>query len=255
MRLIRCNQCKLMYRFPTESEEVNSVHYERYYKRGMTSHFPPDAELKTYLANDFRGSKLDHSEKIELVSAVAGPGKKVLDFGCSWGYTLHQLRSFGFDPVGFEVSRRRAEYGRIKLGVPILDSGKILSLPPESFDVILAIHVLEHLPGLKNVFELFNRLLRRGGHAFIFGPNAGGSEARRLGVRWQPLISVDHTLALTPEFYEAALPRWGFDYRIASSPYVREVICRFFKADESPHDTNGDELLVLARKNSALPDR
>lgn len=49
------------------------------------------------------------------------PQRRVLDFGCSRGCGVHQLKQAGYDAFGFEISRPRAELGRCELGVEILD--------------------------------------------------------------------------------------------------------------------------------------
>lgn len=66
--------------------------------------------------------------------------------------------------TGFEISRKRAGYGRDRLGLDIIDDpAKLAALPDNSLDIIFTSHVLEHLPDLKDPFALFHRLLKKDG--------------------------------------------------------------------------------------------
>jgi 2-polyprenyl-3-methyl-5-hydroxy-6-metoxy-1,4-benzoquinol methylase len=76
--------------------------------------------------------------------------------------------------------------------------------------------VLEHLLSLKEIFELFARILKPGGVVFIMVPNSGGKKARDLGIRWQAMINEKHTLALEGGFFEKNMTPFGFNVRAFS---------------------------------------
>jgi 2-polyprenyl-3-methyl-5-hydroxy-6-metoxy-1,4-benzoquinol methylase len=181
------------------------------------------------------------------------PAGRVLDYGCSWGYGAYQMNRAGYQTVGFEISKPRAELGRRKLGIEIIDSLSALDLLPDSsFDGIFASHVLEHLQSLKEVFGFFARVLRPGGIAMVLVPNAGGKMARELGTGWGPMISEKHTLALDGEFFLNNMPGFGFEVRVISDPYDQKRVDAVLNdADALHHD--GQELMVIARKT--VPDR
>jgi 2-polyprenyl-3-methyl-5-hydroxy-6-metoxy-1,4-benzoquinol methylase len=139
------------------------------------------------------------------------PGGRVLDFGCSWGYSLVQWKAAGYDAVGFEWARDRARFGRESLGVAIHDEFSALEREPAgSFDLVYADHVMEHLTMLRQPLDLFARLLRRGGALLIYVPNGAGMPARRQGTAWRALIGESHTVALTAEWCNRNLPAHGF---------------------------------------------
>ena len=140
---------------------------------------------------------------------------------------------------------RGADYGRRHLQVTILDDVAALErLPPASFDVIHSSHVLEHLPEPRQAFMIFERLLKPSGVLVIFVPNAGGKNARELGVRWGPMICEKHCLAMDATFFAHNLPRYAFYPLFGCSPYNRPLGRMNGQANGA---FDGDELLVVAR--------
>lgn len=106
--LRKCRQCKLLYRYPTDSEEDNSAFYQNSYDEGFTTNLPSEAELKILLLRGFQGHEKDSGTYLEVMRALkVRPGSKVIDFGCSWGYGSWQLQQAGFSVQGYEISRAR----------------------------------------------------------------------------------------------------------------------------------------------------
>ena len=243
-----CKQCSLMYRYPKDSVKKNMNYYQINYREGMTTNVPELAELEEMLASNFGTTEKDFSEKIDLVQRFSC-GSNLLDFGCSWGFGLHQFRRAGFNAIGFDISEPRARYGREKLGVQIIDNlDELNNLRPASFDVIFCNHVLEHLPTPRVAFDVFDRLLAADGTLLIFVPNGGGENATRLGVRWGPMTGEKHVLTLTAMFFAKAFEKFNLSPIFSSSPYGgAELICA------GPEGIlSGDELMVLAKRRRIL---
>jgi len=106
-----------MFRWPKDSIEFNKGFYQRRYRqKGLTIDLPGLELLDKLKILHFKGTEKDFSEKILILNKFMQKGK-VLDFGCSWGYVLYQFRRAGYDAIGFEISKPRAEFGREQLGV------------------------------------------------------------------------------------------------------------------------------------------
>src|SRR5713101_586854 len=79
-----------------------------------------------------------------LVRHLRPHGGRLLDFGCGTGHLLRRLsahfEAYGYDPAPFARSRSRSTAP----DAVILDEWE--SLPAASFDVIVSLHTLEHLP-------------------------------------------------------------------------------------------------------------
>lgn len=76
-------------------------------------------------------------------------GKKILDIGCGFGFTIKALLSMGFDAHGIDISRYAIENcePEVKDRVSVCDARKLLNVyPANSFDVIYSSSTLEHIP-------------------------------------------------------------------------------------------------------------
>lgn len=249
LQLRRCQACHLMFRWPKEAPGFSEKFYQDSYQEvGHTTELPDPDTLKSFIVNNFAGSPKDFADQIAVLKAFLPQGR-VLDFGCSWGYGIYQLKQAGYDAFGFEISRPRAELGRRQLGVEILDKLEDLEhIPSHSVDGIFASHVLEHLLSLKEIFELFARILKPGGVVFIMVPNSGGEKARNLGVRWPSMINEKHTLALEGEFFEKNMAGFGFKVRAFSDRCKVEDL-RGAVDTNGPLSLDGEELRVIGLKS------
>jgi SAM-dependent methyltransferase len=111
-------------------------------------------------------------------------GTKVLDVGCGTGKTSRWLMSnFGCDVTGIEphlpTAGIAADNGLQVHGGTLADFES-----EETFDVVLLIHVLEHLEDPLESLRQVHRLLQAGGHLVVALPNAGSLERRLFGAFW-----------------------------------------------------------------------
>lgn len=245
--ILQCSSCLLIFRWPMETPEEFQAFYQQEYTEGAITDLPTAEDLRGMCDSGFPGP-LDHSGKIELLRALI-PSARVLDYGCSWGYGLFQLRRQGFEGIGFEVSAPRALFARSWLGDEILERpAEIESLAKQSFDVIFSNHVVEHLPQLHDVFATFARLLRPAGLLFAVLPNFNGREARN--GRFLNWIGEAHPIAPTREFFLRNLPAHGFrDVHCPSGPFSAAATDLARQGRFEKMETEGDELMVLAWKS------
>jgi 2-polyprenyl-3-methyl-5-hydroxy-6-metoxy-1,4-benzoquinol methylase len=242
MQVRRCEKCALLFRYPKDDQQENKSFYQRKYRQDTVTDLPRESDIPQHIATRFRSVGRDLTEHLATMKPIS-PAGRLLDYGCSWGYCVHQFREAGYEARGFEISEPRVAYGRAVLGVDL--TSNLDELPDRSFDVIYAAHVLEHIPDPAISFRTFQRLLAPGGKVFIYVPNSGGKEARALGIHWPPMVNEKHVLALTAEFFAKNLPAYGFDVRIASSPYSEPA-----RAHEESPNVDGEELLVVAERIS-----
>jgi 2-polyprenyl-3-methyl-5-hydroxy-6-metoxy-1,4-benzoquinol methylase len=246
--IFRCDACGLIFRWPTESpEEADAYYQDEFSPNSPQISLPNKDELDALLKNNFAGTPLDLRPKIRLLKSVRPEGQ-VLDYGCSWGYGTYQLAQCGFQAMGFEISKPRAQYARDCLHVEVIDDLENLrQLPPRSFDVIFSNHVLEHLPNLKDALDLMARLLSDGGLTFHVLPNFTGKLA--LGGMWLHWIGEEHPIAPTMDFFARNLHKHGFDQvRFGSSPFNDAMMAAILNSAGQSIQAEGDELLLLASK-------
>jgi 2-polyprenyl-3-methyl-5-hydroxy-6-metoxy-1,4-benzoquinol methylase len=236
-QLRQCQGCSLNFRFPKDNPRENVNFYQKRYRQENVTDLPRAEDLPRHISDRFKGFGRDMTTHLETVKKIL-PSGRVLDYGCSWGYGVYQFGQAGYQAVGFEISRPRVEYGRNTLKVDL--TSDIATIASGQFDAIYSSHVLEHIPEPRAVLETFQRLLKPGGKLFLYVPNCSGDQARRLGVKWGPMIGEKHVLALTAEFFHLNLPRHGFSTEFSSSPYGGEP-----RPYGGGWDSMGEELLVV----------
>ncbi|MEM4641000.1 MAG: class I SAM-dependent methyltransferase [Candidatus Pacearchaeota archaeon] len=95
-------------------------------------------------------------------------GKKVLELGPGTGTLLFELKKKGFIVQGLDINPSLAKSNlNIKKG----DINKKLPFTSESFDIIIALEVLEHTFNPFFVLKEMARVLKRDGYAIISMPN------------------------------------------------------------------------------------
>jgi SAM-dependent methyltransferase len=139
---------------------------EHFYRPGgdwRPSRKPETIEHEHAVEQHYGGSWSWPFEPIRQELSVTDPpaGARVLDFGCGTGTLLDALQSHGWDTSGIE---------------PALDDAfrkhrRLEAIPTEpEFDLIVAHHVLEHLPDPMALLRQFARASKPGGFLFLSTP-------------------------------------------------------------------------------------
>jgi 2-polyprenyl-3-methyl-5-hydroxy-6-metoxy-1,4-benzoquinol methylase len=133
----------------------------------------------------------------------------VVDLGCATGALLAFLRDRGWQTTGVEISPS-AEYARNERGLDVrCQNLEDCRFPPESFDLALASHVVEHLNNPGIFIRQTWQLLRRGAYFLLTTPNIDGFQARLLGRRWRSVI-FDHLYLFSARTIKSMLKAQGF---------------------------------------------
>jgi SAM-dependent methyltransferase len=116
-----------------------------------------------------------------------GDGKKLLDVGCGRGLRLLEFRRLGFDVHGLDVQPDVVRYLKEELQIPaacadVSAMGQFHA--PESFNLITAFQLIEHLPDAAGFVSAAAALLRPGGWLVLANPLFDSVQARLFGRRW-----------------------------------------------------------------------
>jgi SAM-dependent methyltransferase len=136
--------------------------------------------------------------------------KRFLDVGCATGALLEKMRERGWETCGVEISAQMAEYGKRRRNLvistrPLEENG----FAENSFAVIHASHVIEHLNDPAVFVREIYRILKDGGLFLVTTPNIAGMQAKLFGGRWRSAI-YDHLYLFSRDTLGALLRREGF---------------------------------------------
>jgi SAM-dependent methyltransferase len=139
-------------------------------------------------------------ERAELFARyVGGPGRRVLDIGCRYG-TLTSRYAAGNDVVGIDIDKEALETAE-QLGIETVwaDAEEPLPFDDETFDVVVAGELLEHVRDPAALVGEAHRVLRPGGTFVGSVPNSFRLKNRlRFLAGHQPERDPTHLHVFTP---------------------------------------------------------
>ena len=192
-----CNGCQTLYAVGGEQLTVaEEFNYDDYYSE-ISLNVP--AFVRQRLTEIVRGF-----EKFRQTN-------KFLDVGCGAGTIMTTAKSENWQVEGTEVSAPAVEYVR-KNGFSVFH-GDLLDadFAPNSYDVITAVEVLEHVPDPRKMLIKINELLRPGGLFWATTPHGHGLSARVLGKDWTCVSPPEHLHLFSVEGVKILLKDAGFN--------------------------------------------
>ena len=130
-----------------------------------------------YRAHHERGKRYGylfcHGTRGPIIQQWIGAGKKILDLGCRDGM-LTQFYAKNNQVLGVDIDRRALELAHQKCGIETmwLDLNSEWPFQEQSFDIIVACEIIEHLYVLDQFFEKVQATLKPGGMFIGSVPNA-----------------------------------------------------------------------------------
>ena len=97
-------------------------------------------------------------------------GRKALDFGCGTGRSTRFLRKLGFDVEGIDIAEpmlARARKNDPDGSYRLVPEGDLLTLPADTYDLILAAFPFDNIPTMEKkvfLFKSLKRLLNKQGY-------------------------------------------------------------------------------------------
>ncbi len=116
--------------------------------------------------------------------------RDVLEVGCGGGSTARMLHEdFGCRVTGDELNPAVAERAAPWLQRVIVGDVAAVEIPERSFDLVLALELVEHVPDAEQVLRKLARAVRPGGRLLLSVPNVGHYSVVRdlLAGRWDYL--------------------------------------------------------------------
>ncbi len=200
-QIVRCRKCGLVYTNPRPVAKKIESGYEQ-------------ASDDDYLSEDSSRSMNAHISLMTIKKFARGG--RLLEVGCSAGLFLNAAR-LDFDVAGLELSRWAVKQAKEKLRLDVAQGAlDQTDLPPEGFDVVALIDVIEHLTDPAAALRKIQRALKPGGLLYLVTPNIESFSARVLRGKWWGLRPA-HIYYFSPKTLSEILVRAGFEVRLTRS--------------------------------------
>lgn len=199
----RCMQCRSLRLAPFPEEQAIKDFYPPVYsfhlRLDSTSRLKQALnwlEYSLFYGPQYRGQA---NQVLRGIGWKGDRGLRMLDVGCGRGLRLQAFQSRGFEVQGVDLQADVVEYVRRELGIAAsvggLDSLDV-QFGPETFDVVTAFYLLEHVRDVEEVFQRCHRVLRPGGWFVGVVPICDGLQARLFGRRWIHVTEAPRHLSL-----------------------------------------------------------
>jgi len=158
--VVRCARCNLAHFLPRPEVEQDShqLHDLQYYEQVMK-------RLRRGL--DYHSMKL-----LRLLSSYSPPPGRLMEIGCATGLFLTDAHAAGYSVTGVEPAAGHRELIPPHIASSVLPRKlEEVDLPDGTFDVIVAMQLLEHLVNPAVFAQKLKDMLKPGGIAYIETPN------------------------------------------------------------------------------------
>jgi 2-polyprenyl-3-methyl-5-hydroxy-6-metoxy-1,4-benzoquinol methylase len=209
IQLIQCKRCKISYTHPRPNLSELEKHYSETY-------YGPENAKFLHVIESLVGWIT--GRRARRIHEMVAPHSRILEIGCGRGLLLKHLAQLGHECHGSERSELAAQRVRKTVGLriyttPLEQSG----LEPNSFDLVILWHVLEHLEEPAQHLSFLNRLLRPGGQLLLEVPNYTSLQSQFFGKHWFHLDLARHLYHFSKEGLKDLLGKTGFQIEALSS--------------------------------------
>ena len=201
--LTKCSQCDSVYRtvFPTQ-DELDEIYGSDYYDSWNI-----EANAESFWQMKIKNST-SYLKALDKYLPIR-QDRTLLDVGCAHGFMLESASQLGYVPSGLEISPA-GDMARERGFHVVASNLEDRPFPPESFDVVTMIDVIEHLTDPLEALRCVYTMLKPEGIVFVVTPDIGSLSARIMRSTW-PHYLPEHLIYYSPSSLQTLFDRTGLD--------------------------------------------
>lgn len=209
--IVLCGDCRVAFVSPMpDAAALRALYGEQYYSGDNDigySDYDSQAGAAAEWARFYWEERLNDIEKL-----AGGRRGRLLEIGCAYGVFLQAAAARGWRVDGAEISPHAAETAGRRLGINVF-TGAIEAAPfaNETYDLIAAFEVIEHIPEPRPFVKKALSLLKPGGLFVLTTPNDLFSFRAAIAGDKAKLVKLpEHVVFYSPSAVERLLTREGF---------------------------------------------
>lgn len=208
-QIVKCRHCGLMYSNPRN----------RPADQELVKDFDPNVtrDAEAYDPSRFDKERMqvrDYDDTRAYLKRLYPQRGKLIELGCGMGFLLKAFNDDGWDVTGIEPDRGFCDFIETHQGVKALPT--ILEnsgIPDNSVDVVVFLHVVEHVPDPLATLQAIYRVLKPGGHLVLETPRYDSLMFSLLGKRERSLSCDGHIYFFTTDTLRKLTEKAGFIYQ------------------------------------------
>lgn len=247
--LVQCVACDHVWSEREVAESTNQMFEDHDYAQWRV-----DSPTQRQRQEDIAELRLSH-----LRGIVDRPGR-ALEVGCSTGEVVAALVNRGWDGYGIDLAAAAIDVGRSEHpDVPLAAAGSPTEagFPANGYDLVMAFHVIEHVPDPRDFVTMLAGATASGGTLYLRMPNWESWSRKCFGDYWPSHVpehlhhfsaaSIRHLLS-TSGFVDIATATHGQSrYWVGGA---RRVLSRSWNASEAMTPVNERSLRILGVADS-----
>lgn len=210
-RVVTCANCGLMFASP-RAQLVDSDNYLRYEPEGLLDNVENDRkhpyrwrfDKESYQVHDF-------DQTYTLIKELHPKPGTVVELGSGMAFQLRRFKDDGWNAIGVDPWPELCSFTRrfhdIRTIPQVLANA---GLPDSSVDIVILLHVIEHVDNPIETMEEIFRLLKPGGYMVLETPRYDTLTFRLLGKRERSIRQDGHIYFFTDESLQACYEKVGF---------------------------------------------
>lgn len=202
-----CKNCGLVFINPRMSQESFNNFYINYYRDLYNYEIG-----KRSLENLFKDNYINGKKVYKFVKQFITPDAKILELGCANGGLLKYFKEMGHEVLGLDLGKVEVDDGINKYGLNLehksIEEFKI----EEKKDLIIMIHVIEHLTDCEKTLTKIYDILSDTGLLYISCPDIDVlSNGEIYKSDWITLMQNAHTINFNRISIQNLLNKYGFE--------------------------------------------